>query len=198
MFYEQPGDDVFGFSSPTPVGQFAAKGGRYWLFGSGTTGWDPNPIQLFRGQWGASLADPQWERVGNPTGSSSSFNTQPAYVVRSVDSFGKPFFVYLGDNWIHASGGGLENAGYAWIPFQVMNGTITMEKEWAGRDEWDVRDPFLSGREGGDFLSLIKSNYMSPISFVPADQFRPGGSVSSRRISFVPACELVVQRSPFL
>jgi hypothetical protein len=44
---------------------------------------------------GKTLDDPQWVDMGNPTGSSTSFNTQPTYVVPYTPANGKTYFVYM-------------------------------------------------------------------------------------------------------
>jgi hypothetical protein len=45
---------------------FRLHNGTYYIISSHLTGWNPNPLMLFRAQ-GSSLADPQWVDMGNPT-----------------------------------------------------------------------------------------------------------------------------------
>ena len=79
--------------------------------------------------------------LGNPTNDSTSFNTQPTYVVAQKDQNGQQYFIYLADNWLKDNG--LINAGYVWLPFWF-------EKEASGSSEivlkkqlsWDLKDPF--------------------------------------------------------
>ena len=60
------------------------------------TGWSPNPLMLYRAA-GKTLDDPQWVDMGNPTNDSTSFNTQPTYVVQYTPTKGNPYFVYVKD-----------------------------------------------------------------------------------------------------
>lgn len=78
------------------------------VFCSHLTGWAPNPMMLYRT---TSLASATWDDLGNPTGDATSFNSQPTYVVQQTDAAGKPFYMYLGDNWVHAGPNGLIDAG---------------------------------------------------------------------------------------
>ena len=55
---------------------FRLSNGTYYLISSHLTGWNPNPLMLYRAN-GKTLDDPQWVNLGNPTGDASSFNTQP-------------------------------------------------------------------------------------------------------------------------
>jgi hypothetical protein len=48
--------------------------------------------------------------MGNPTGSDTSFNSQPTYVVQQTDASGNPYFIYMADNWIHGGPNGLIDA----------------------------------------------------------------------------------------
>ena len=76
---------------------FRHPNGTYYCIGSHLTGWNPNPLMLFRAA-GATLDDPQWIDMGNPTGDPASFNTQPTYVVSFTPVRGNPYFVYMADN----------------------------------------------------------------------------------------------------
>jgi hypothetical protein len=59
---------------------FRLQNGTYYIITSHLTGWNPNPLMLFRAA-GLTLDDPKWVSMGNPTGDDTSFNTQPTYVV---------------------------------------------------------------------------------------------------------------------
>lgn len=116
--------------------------GTYYMMTSHLTGWSPNPLMLFRAE-GETLDDPRWINMGNPTGDSTSFNSQPTYVVQYTPKSGKPYFVYMGDNWVHCpnedgSEGPLINACYIWLPIQFNENTVTMTYNGA----WDLDDPF--------------------------------------------------------
>merc|ERR1719507_2715575 len=127
---------------------FRHPNGTYYMMTSHLTQWYPNPLMLFRAQ-GKTLDDPQWVNMGNPTGDNRSFNSQPTYVVQYTPKNGDPYFVYMGDNWLHCpnedgSEGPLVNACYVWLPIrfhEATNGsTVTMEYN----PYWNLEDPFAS------------------------------------------------------
>mmetsp|Transcript_6711 Transcript_6711/g.20136 ORF Transcript_6711/g.20136 Transcript_6711/m.20136 type:complete len:239 (-) Transcript_6711:385-1101(-) len=76
---------------------FRHPNGTYYCIGSHLTGWNPNPLMLFRAA-GATLDDPQWVNMGNPTRDATSFNSQPTYVVSFMPASGDAYFVYMADN----------------------------------------------------------------------------------------------------
>ena len=71
--------------------------GTYYLVTSHKTGWSPNPLIAWRSTT-TNLATTNWTNLGNPTGSSTSFNSQPTYIVQYTPSSGDSYFVYLGDD----------------------------------------------------------------------------------------------------
>ena len=66
---------------------FRHPNGTYFIITSHLTGWSPNPLMMFRAQ-GKTLDDPQWIAAtgcgANPTCDSTSYNTQPTYLLRSI------------------------------------------------------------------------------------------------------------------
>lgn len=116
---------------------FRHKNGTYYMITSHLTGWDPNPLMLFRAA-GKTLDDPKWVNMGNPTNDPKSFNTQPTYVVEFTPAKGDPYFVYMADNWIHAGSKGLIDASYVWLPFDFGGNTVTLHKSAT----WDLDNPF--------------------------------------------------------
>lgn len=134
---------------------FRHPNGTYYMMTSHLTGWKPNPLMLFRAQ-GKTLDDPQWVDMGNPTGDSTSFNSQPTYVVQYTPASGNPYFVYMGDNWIHCPNedgteGPLINACYVWLPILFHEDSVTMEYSAA----WDLDDPFAPAPSPGVMASVI-------------------------------------------
>eukprot|EP01063_Lacrimia_lanifica_P009889 TRINITY_DN1672_c1_g1_i2.p1 TRINITY_DN1672_c1_g1~~TRINITY_DN1672_c1_g1_i2.p1 ORF type:complete len:345 (+),score=125.76 TRINITY_DN1672_c1_g1_i2:51-1085(+) len=122
---------------------FRLLNGTYYMVTSHLTGWNPNPLMLFRAA-GKTLDDPQWVNMGNPTGDKRSFNSQPTYVVRYTpkDASVAPYYIYMADNWVKAGPKGLIDAGYVWLPFNFhADGAVTLEK----RSAWDIEKPFSQG-----------------------------------------------------
>jgi len=134
------------------MAMFRHPNGTYYMITSHLTGWNPNPLMLFRAA-GATLDDPQWVNMGNPTGSDTSFNSQPTYVVEYTPAKGNPYFVYMADDWIHCpnsdgSEGPLINACYIWLPIEFPSdpsGSVKISP----RTSWDLDDPF------GEALALV-------------------------------------------
>jgi len=58
------------------------------------TGWESNPLVLLRAA-GASLADPQWVNMGNPTHEPRSYHAQPTFVLRLRDRRHRAFFALV-------------------------------------------------------------------------------------------------------
>jgi hypothetical protein len=116
---------------------FRLKNGTVYLIASHLTGWNPNPLMLFRND-GASMSESAWTLLGNPTHQAQSFNTQPTYVVSQNDQNGNEYFIYLSDNWIND--GGLINAGYVWLPFWFEQDAVVLKKQSA----WNLKHPFLT------------------------------------------------------
>lgn len=117
---------------------FRASNGTYYIVTSHLTGWDPNPLMLFRAQ-GPTLDDPQWVNMGNPTNSATSFTSQPTFVVPITTSDGQQYFMYMADNWVHGGPGGLLDASYIWLPIDLRHADhISIPK----LDRWTMDDPF--------------------------------------------------------
>mmetsp|Transcript_93749 Transcript_93749/g.292130 ORF Transcript_93749/g.292130 Transcript_93749/m.292130 type:complete len:363 (-) Transcript_93749:139-1227(-) len=124
---------------------FRHPNGTYYMITSHLTGWEPNPLMFFRAA-GKTLDDPQWVNMGNPTGSPTSLNSQPSYVVQYTPASGPPYFMYMADDWVHCpnadgSQGPLVNACYIWLPIHFEDGPaggVTIP--W--RAAWDLEDPF--------------------------------------------------------
>jgi len=121
---------------------FRHPNGTYYMVTSHLTGWNPNPLMLFRAE-GATLDDPQWVDMGNPTGDKTSFNSQPTYVVQYTPAVGEPYFVYMADDWVRCpnqdgTSGPLINACYIWLPIRFHEDSVSIDD----KSEWDLDDPF--------------------------------------------------------
>jgi len=133
---------------------FRHPNGTYYCIGSHLTGWNPNPLMLFRAA-GATLDDPQWVNMGNPTRDATSFNSQPTYVVSFMPASGDAYFVYMADNWVHGGPAGLIDASYAWLPLQFGEHEVTLER----RETWDLDDPF--GEHGRARHDVVEGEVVS-------------------------------------
>ncbi|MES2439778.1 MAG: NPCBM/NEW2 domain-containing protein [Verrucomicrobiota bacterium] len=105
--------------------------GKYYLFTSGTTGWNPNPADL-------SVADNilgPYRSLGSPcTGpnANTTFRSQNTYILPAP---GKPpgHFIYMGDRWNPQN---LADSRYIWLPLVMENGRTTLE--W--KDAWKINN----------------------------------------------------------
>ncbi len=116
---------------------FRLPNGTLYMITSHLTGWNPNPLALYRAA-GATLDDPQWVDMGNPTGSATSFNSQPTFVVQVTDDQGKSYPIYMADNWVHGGPEGLIDAAYIWLPIEFDGNQVKIEE----RAQWDLAKPF--------------------------------------------------------
>jgi len=131
------------------MAMFRHTNGTLYMMTSHLTGWNPNPLMLFRSD-GPDLANPKWVNLGNPTNDSHSFNTQPTYVVPFTTKQGHKYHIYLADNWIHGGPQGLINASYVWLPIQfspragdVQDADVHLDR----LTSWNLQDPFAHSAE---------------------------------------------------
>lgn len=104
------------------------RNGIYYLIGSGTTGWAPNPARWFSAPsiWGP------WTYHGNPCAGPESeitFGGQSTYVLPVAGK--KDAFIFMADKWMP------ENAidgRYLWLPVKFKGDKI--EIDWT--DSWDL------------------------------------------------------------
>lgn len=107
----------------------------YYMMTSHLTGWAPNPAELFISDRN-SLEGAQWKSLGNPTGSSTTFDSQSTFVLEfpSTKKPGTTFFIYMGDRWDNPQ---LLNASYIWIPY-TFNSDTNVTLAW--QDSWSLSD----------------------------------------------------------
>lgn len=87
-------------------------GGRYYLLGSGCTGWDPNPAHLAVAD---SIFGP-WQELGNPCqgeGADLTFGCQSTFVFPVAGKPGQ--FIAMFDRWNKWN---LEDSRYVWLPVE--------------------------------------------------------------------------------
>lgn len=105
--------------------------GRYYLIGSGTTGWDPNPCRLAAAD---SIFGP-WKELSNPCqgeGAEITFGGQSTFVLPVAGRPGK--FIALFDRWNKWD---LADSRYQWLPlaFDAQGRPVIT---W--RDRWSVKE----------------------------------------------------------
>jgi len=114
--------------------------GSYYLLVSGLSGWRPNAAVLYRAS--PPLEQAAWQRLGNPSRNSRTFNSQPTAVLPHPYPYAIPLgpshahahqtprrqasggdtssqprlLLYMGDRWNHAGPGSVGNASYVWLP----------------------------------------------------------------------------------
>lgn len=104
--------------------------GKYFLFTSGLTGWDPNPGRL-------SVSDAMfgpWTSLGNPCVGSkdeknNTFWSQSTYIIPVIGK--KNAFIFAADRW---KGDNLIDSRYIWLPILFENDIPFLE--W--KDTWDL------------------------------------------------------------
>jgi hypothetical protein len=109
------------------------RGGKYYLFASGTTGWDPNPAR-------SAVADNifgPWTDLGNPCRGAEAeltFGGQSTYVLPIA---GQPDrFVAMFDRWNKWN---LEDSRYVWLP-------VTFDHDGRPLVEWHDRWSLAAAR----------------------------------------------------
>jgi hypothetical protein len=111
------------------------RNNHYYMMTSHLSGWAPNPAELFITDRD-SLDEAKWISLGNPTGSSTTFNSQSTFVLPfpSTKSPGTFFYIYMGDRWDYPN---LLDASYIWLPY-TFNSDTNVTLEW--KDEWSLTD----------------------------------------------------------
>ena len=102
--------------------------GIYYLIGSGTTGWAPNPARWFSAKsiWGP------WTYHGNPCvgkGAEITFGGQSTYVLPVVSK--KDAFIFMADKWMPKNA---IDGRYLWLPIVFKGDDI--EINWM--NSWDL------------------------------------------------------------
>lgn len=102
--------------------------GTYYLIGSGTTGWAPNPARWFSAKsiWGP------WTSHGNPcegAGSEITFGGQSTYVLPVAGK--KDAFIFMADKWTPKDA---IDGRYLWLPIKFKGDDISIS--WL--DNWDM------------------------------------------------------------
>jgi len=96
----------------------------YYLVTSHLSGWAPNAMEMFSG--GTSLNGAKWTSLGNPSGSSTTYNSQSTNVLLFPYGSGQVDIIYQGDRWNEAGPGGLLNATYIWLPLEASGSSFTV------------------------------------------------------------------------
>jgi beta-xylosidase len=106
------------------------RAGKYYLFASGTSGWNPNPG---RSAMADSLWGP-WTVLGNPcrgteSENATTFESQSTYVLPVPGRPGE--FIYMGDRWRPKNA---IDGRYVWLPVEWENDRPVLR--WHA--EWDL------------------------------------------------------------
>jgi len=111
------------------------RGEQLYMMTSHLTGWAPNPADLFIADKNR-MENATWTSLGNPTNSSTTFNSQSTFVLPfpSTKNPGQVFYIYMGDRWDSPN---LLNASYIWLPY-TFNSATNITLEW--RDKWALED----------------------------------------------------------
>jgi len=94
----------------------------YYLLLSHCTGWNYNAADL----WTTDNLSGTWKEIGNPTSSSTTFDSQSTFFLPY-----KNHFIFMADRWNYPN---LSNATYVWLPVS-FNGA-TLQITW--HDSWDL------------------------------------------------------------
>jgi hypothetical protein len=111
------------------------RNNNYYMMTSHLSGWSPNSAELFINDRD-TLENAKWSSLGNPTASSTTFNTQSTFVLPfpSTKNPGTLFYIYMGDRWDYPA---LLNASYIWLPY-TFNSDTNVTLKW--QDQWRLSD----------------------------------------------------------
>ena len=113
---------------PTEAPALFKHNGKYYMIGSGCTGWDPNPARWFVADsiWG------DWKYMGNPCkgpGLEITYGGQSTYVLPVAGK--KNAFIFIADKWEPKNA---IDGRYFWLPVILDNDTVSID--W--KEEWDL------------------------------------------------------------
>lgn len=111
--------------------------GYYYMLTSHLTGWSSNPMEAWVSNK-PSLHGAEWISLGNPTGSSTTFESQSCFALHYVDAAQKlDYFIMMNDRWDYPH---LLNASYIWLPIVLNTTSKTMSIPW--QTSWQLTQPF--------------------------------------------------------
>jgi hypothetical protein len=93
-------------------------GGRYYMFGSHLTGWDPND-NVYSTSTSLTSGWSAWKTFADS--GSKTYTSQTNYVLRTGDSAA----IYLGDRWVSKN---LMASTYVWLPLTISSGGSVVMK----------------------------------------------------------------------
>jgi len=108
--------------------------GKYYLMGSHLTGWSANAAVLTIGNTATIQKGTTWQDLGNPSHSSTTFNSQSTFVLPYQHPNGNWLFIFMADRWDYPDVGA---ATYIWLPF-IYNGEENISINWY--DAWKISD----------------------------------------------------------
>ena len=126
------------------------RGQGYYMLGSHLSGWNANEAILSHTEQ-SSLHGAEWKVLGNPSFSSSTFNSQSTFVLPyQHPSSGKMLYIFMADRWNYADRGSVGNASYVWLPMTECKGTTNKScdlpyiihglKQGNGNGPWKVKE----------------------------------------------------------
>ena len=158
-FLNLSGDGRIAIAKPREAPVLFMHSKRYYLWTSRATGWKANPSELFS----AASLEGEWISEGNPTGSSTSFDSQPTAVLQLTQGRATEL-VYLGDRFeAHVSGPLCnrspigwqlcESGRYVWLPMSFnqntangSGGEFRLSVSW--KDSWKLGNLFTNTARG--------------------------------------------------
>lgn len=89
--------------------------------GSHLTGWAANPAQ-FVATTSTTLVNAVWTNNYNPSGDSTTYNSQSTFIFPYVHPDGHKTFIWMADRWNDSGPGGLDNMTMIWLPMLPPTG----------------------------------------------------------------------------
>ena len=118
------------------------RNGRYFIIGSGTTGWSPNQAKYAT----ATSLSGTWSTPAN-LGNNTTYRSQSAYVLTIPGTAGNEY-LYIGDRWARAWGDYTGFSHYVFLPLHFPTDSI-MTMEDAEHVTVDTESGYLASGFGG-------------------------------------------------
>jgi hypothetical protein len=118
------------------------RNGVYFLLTSAATGWLPNQQKYAT----ATSVAGTWSALTN-VGDSTGYASQTAHVL-AVQGTSTTSYLYLGDRWAGAWGGGVNDSNYVWLPLTFPSNT-SMSMNYYGTLSIDAAAGTIAGGASG-------------------------------------------------
>jgi hypothetical protein len=147
------------------------RNGVYFLITSAATGWQPNQAKYAT----ASSIAGGWTSLAN-VGDGIAYGSQSAYVL-PVQGSSTTSYLFMGDRWAGAWGGGADDSRYVWLPLTFPSST-SLSMSWYPRLAIDTATGAVTGSGSGYAYEYLKPRHSGKCLDVVSQSVADGADVA--------------------